>query len=46
MRGVRGSILRFKATVLQVHIIEFSIMEPEAIKVGRGAEEKKPHSNQ
>lgn len=26
------SIFKFKATVLQVHIIEFSIMEPAAIK--------------
>lgn len=39
----RESIFKFKATVLQVHIIEFSIMEPPAIKWGGSrAEGKEP----
>lgn len=29
---LRESILKFKPTVLQVQVIEFSIMEPPAIK--------------
>lgn len=32
------SIYKFKATVLQVHIIEFSVMEPPAIKRGSRGE--------
>lgn len=51
---LRESILKFKPTVLQVQVIEFSIMEPPAIKKkkkkmgGRRATaaEQRPHGNQ